>query len=96
MNLTGIFNRNSSGETALMHAVKNGDADMVKNLLDIGGTVNVLPPLDIPKPQRPGIPVVPKARSSAKDLTEMATEREVKAPATARFKKKPQKSKTTL
>lgn len=42
------------------------------------------------------MPAVPKAQSSAKDLTEMATQRELKAPATARFKKKPQKRKTTL
>ena len=95
MSLTDIFNTNSSGETALMHAVKNSDVAMAKKLLDLGGHVNITPPPDLPKPKRAG-PPAPKARLSAKDVTTMATDRDVVAPATARFKKKPQKRKTTL
>ena len=94
MSLTGIFNSNSSGETALHHAVMKGDAETVKKLLEDGADLNIPAP-DLPKPKRPG-PFVPKPRSSAKDLTKMATDRDVVAPATARFKKKPQKRKTTL
>lgn len=106
MSLSDIFNKNASGDTALMHAVKNADAETVKKLLDIGGNANVKPapkvntgpsgPVDIPKPQRHDPPLAPKARVSSKDITEMATERKVKAPATARFKKKPTKRETTL
>ncbi|MDF3022854.1 MAG: Ankyrin repeat [Alphaproteobacteria bacterium] len=98
MNLSNVFNTNSSGETALMHAVKNGNIDVAKKLLDMGGDINIFPaiPPAATTPADPS-PKKPKPSPSAKDVTEMATTRQMKAPQTARFKKKaPPKRKTTL
>lgn len=110
MNLTDIFNSTSSGNSLLMDAVKNSDVELVKKLIEQGADINIPPqpspsPFTAPIPAMPGwAPVtVPDAPAAAapvaqkkQTVTKMATERQVVAPATARFKKKPQKRVTTL
>lgn len=98
MNLTAAFNGASNGGL-LMEAVKNGNSEIVKWLLENGADVNAAAAPDDAGPAGPplsGAPAPEGESSTAKHVTTMATERQVKAPPTARFRKKRQKRVTTL
>lgn len=108
MSLSNSFNNAATGDSALMDAVKNGNAEIVKKLLELGVDINIHVPssgaMPIPGSAIP-MPVptasAPPAREPEKRkkavVTKMATERQVAAPQTARFRKKsPPKRQTSL
>ncbi|MDI1228278.1 MAG: hypothetical protein PSY14_11395 [bacterium] len=100
MSLTTTFN-GATNSDQLMDAVKNSDLETVKKLLALGADLNITAPTsgnftgmgDLPLPAPPDIPKQPLPQ---KFVVNMATEREITAPPTARFTKKPQKRQTTL
>ncbi len=110
MSMSGAFNTAAAGgDVDLMDAVKNGNLDVVKKLLELGADINIpaAPSTPTPMPFTP-IPAPAAAAPAAGQspppkqkknpvITKMATERDVAAPQTARFKKKtPPKRQTTL
>ena len=109
MNLSNTFNSAAQADTAFINAVKNGAFEMVKKMIDLGVDINIPSPpstgaLNVPIPGMPmppaTTPAAPVATAPEKRkkpvVTKMATERQITAPATARFKKSPQKRQTTL
>ncbi len=101
MSLSNTFNSAATGDTALMDAVKNGALEMVKKMIDLGIDINIpsppIPGMPMPPATTPAAPVATAPEKRKKPIvTKMATERQVTAPATARFKKSPQKRQTTL
>lgn len=109
MSLSNSFNSAAQADTVLINAVKNGSIEMVKKLIELGADINIPSPpstgaLNVPIPGMPmppaTTPAAPVATAPEKRkkpvVTKMATERQVTAPATARFKKSPQKRQTTL
>lgn len=99
MSLTTTFNNATNSD--LMDAVRNSDLEMVKELLALGVDINIGAPASGDFPPMggfplPGPPDTPKQPLPQKFVVNMATEREITAPPTARFTKKPQKRQTTL
>ncbi len=109
MSMTGAFNAAAAGnDTLLMDAVRNSDLEVVKKLLELGADINA-PAAFAPSPQ-PFMPTPdpaaaapaagqtpPPKQKTAPVITKMATERNLAAPQTARFRKKvPPRRKITL
>lgn len=110
MSLTDIFN-GAADNTLLANAVRNGNTEMVKKLLELGADINIpsspppsTPAMPMPVPVMPVPQTMPSAPAASAPpakpkkpaIVKMATDRQVVAPATARFRKKQPKRQTTL
>jgi hypothetical protein len=107
MSLTDIFN-GATGDTLLANAVSNGNTEMVKKLLELGADINIpsppVPAIPMPVPVMPVPQTMPSAPAAAAApakpkkpaIVKMATDRQVVAPPTARFRKKQPMRQTTL